>query len=314
MCKGCPGNDEKYAVKLVSQSRMHGGETHRTSSSEKSLKPILSLPSKTKGAQHMNYQRYDQSELKAEEWGGFGCPALPGSKPSPPESQTHRTKTSQVENPRCCRTPLTLSTSELFRRAKNKRLWFLFSIYLSEPKRMSNPISTPQSPSLPPEPSPSPPSSPSTVHLSAHRLSQQQCLFPQRSPPSRFQEPEKTALSSPLPAACTPLARTGSLRTPVPDWVHTPPCNVQPTFPSTRSSPTGVSAGKAASGLGPQQKSSPSCSARSLKVRQRGGEGENQSTSGRPLQRRGCAPGVAAAVSAAATARGGAGGCRARHL
>lgn len=40
MCKAGPGNDESHAIKLVSQSRAHNGETQRTSCSEKSLKPI----------------------------------------------------------------------------------------------------------------------------------------------------------------------------------------------------------------------------------------------------------------------------------
>lgn len=142
------------------------------------------------------------------------------------------------------------------------RLWFLFSSYLSAPERLRKPNRTPS-----PRPGPSPrsraPARPTLPARTPRRCSARFCprlrrrrtllLLPYLR---RYSASGRVVPNSDPGSSAEPRGETFS-----------------PRLAAARSSPSGLSAGKAASGLGPRQKSSSSGSSRATKdlVRERGG-------------------------------------------
>lgn len=212
---------------------MQNGKTQRTKCLKRSLRPICppGLSGLSTGTVNGTPQRPGNRASPADKNQRRTGPTGVSIKPQPgePEAAQGSVHPPQLHVPR----------------ERGERLWFLFSIYLSEPKRTYTSNSTPHT--LPSEPSPCP----SLPRAACTQI---------RSQPSAVPSPiVGTEECCPffLPEAGA-LSRAGWIRNLVPRPRAT--STLKPT--SASSSPTNLPARKAASGyLSPPQKSPPSGSA-----------------------------------------------------
>lgn len=134
----------KKIVKLNSQSRVQNGETQRTSCSKKRLIAIWACPTRPGGLSTRTVKGEATTDMKPRNGIGYRRSTGWGTKSSHSESKTDKTKKGQSqtqpwkpeEKQGSVNSPRLHAPRETV-----KQLWFLFSIYLSEPKLICNYIS-----------------------------------------------------------------------------------------------------------------------------------------------------------------------------